>query len=80
MVGANASATWYERFAEHMRLKPIDFAMSYVMRSGRIDLERLRKLSPRFVARYEREWPQAAALANAQAFASLNVVRNACAG
>jgi hypothetical protein len=27
--------------------------MSYVMRSGRIDLERLRKLSPGFVARYE---------------------------
>ena len=40
-----------------MRLAPIDLAMSYVMRSGRIDLERLRKLSPRFVARYQRERP-----------------------
>ncbi len=38
-----------------MALAPIDFAMSYVTRSGRIDLERLRQLSPRFVARYERE-------------------------
>ncbi|HZP77877.1 MAG TPA: FAD-dependent monooxygenase [Pseudolabrys sp.] len=55
VTGANASADWYQRFAEHMQLVPIDFAMSYVMRSGRIDLERLRKLSPRFVARYERE-------------------------
>jgi 2-polyprenyl-6-methoxyphenol hydroxylase-like FAD-dependent oxidoreductase len=52
---ANASGAWYERFAEHMALKPIDFAMSYVTRSGRIDLARLRQLSPAFVARYERE-------------------------
>jgi hypothetical protein len=29
--------------------------MSYITRSGRVDLERLRKLSPDFVARYERE-------------------------
>jgi len=55
VAGANASGAWYERFAEHMALAPIDFAMSYVTRSGRIDLERLRQLSPRFVARYERE-------------------------
>ncbi len=53
--GANGSAEWYEHFAAHMRLKPVDFAMSYVTRSGRVDLERLRKLSPRFVERYERE-------------------------
>ena len=51
--GANGSATWYERFADHMRLAPIDFAMSYITRSGRIDLDRLRKLSPRFVERFE---------------------------
>lgn len=53
VAGANGSATWYEHFAEHMQLAPLDFAMSYVTRSGRIDLERLRKLSPGFVARYE---------------------------
>jgi len=51
--GANQSAIWYEQFAKHMQLAPMDFAMSYVMRSGRIDIDRLRKLSPRFVARYE---------------------------
>jgi 2-polyprenyl-6-methoxyphenol hydroxylase-like FAD-dependent oxidoreductase len=50
---ANASGQWYERFAEHMRLPPREFAMSYIQRSGRIDRERLRKLSPRFVATYE---------------------------
>ena len=55
VTAANGSAEWYERFAEPMRLAPLDFAMSYITRSGRIDLERLRKLSPRFVARYEKE-------------------------
>jgi hypothetical protein len=38
-----------------MKLAPVDFAMSYITRSGRIDLERLRKLSPRFVERYQQE-------------------------
>jgi 2-polyprenyl-6-methoxyphenol hydroxylase-like FAD-dependent oxidoreductase len=52
--GANASAAWYERFAEHLELAPYDFAMSYLTRSGRIDLERLRAVSPKFVAHYER--------------------------
>jgi 2-polyprenyl-6-methoxyphenol hydroxylase-like FAD-dependent oxidoreductase len=55
VAGANGSADWYEHFGARMRLKPVDFAMSYITRSGRIDLERLRKLSPQFVARYERE-------------------------
>ncbi|MGN6572243.1 MAG: FAD-dependent monooxygenase [Pseudolabrys sp.] len=55
VAGANGSADWYEHFGEHMKLKPIDFAMSYITRSGRVDLERLRKASPRFVERYERE-------------------------
>jgi 2-polyprenyl-6-methoxyphenol hydroxylase-like FAD-dependent oxidoreductase len=53
VAGANGSAHWYEHFSEHMQLDPTDFAMNYVTRSGRIDLERLRKLSPGFVARYE---------------------------
>jgi hypothetical protein len=39
----------------HMQFAPAEFAMSYITRSGRIDIERLRKLSPRFVKRYERE-------------------------
>ncbi|HEX5213222.1 MAG TPA: FAD-dependent monooxygenase, partial [Pseudolabrys sp.] len=55
VTGANGSATWYESFAERMELAPVDFAMSYITRSGRVDLDRLRKLSPKFVERYERE-------------------------
>ena len=53
VAGANASASWYEHFAEHMQLAPAEFAMSYITRSGRIDIERLRKLSPRFVEWHE---------------------------
>ena len=55
VAGADASAGWYENFAEYMRLKPLDFAMSYITRSSRVDIERLRKLSPRFAERFERE-------------------------
>lgn len=51
--GANASAGWYENFGEHMALGAMAFAMSYIMRSGRIDLDRLRKLSPKFAAQIE---------------------------
>jgi 2-polyprenyl-6-methoxyphenol hydroxylase-like FAD-dependent oxidoreductase len=53
VAGANGSARWYQDFADHMKLPSADFAMSYITRSGRIDLERLRKLSPGFVAWYE---------------------------
>jgi 2-polyprenyl-6-methoxyphenol hydroxylase-like FAD-dependent oxidoreductase len=50
VAAADASADWYERFAEHMLLAPRDFAWSYIQRSGRIDPEKLRKIAPRFVA------------------------------
>jgi len=51
--GAMESASWYENFAGYMELAPLDFAMSYIQRSGRVDIERLRKISPRFIARYQ---------------------------
>jgi 2-polyprenyl-6-methoxyphenol hydroxylase-like FAD-dependent oxidoreductase len=54
VAAADASAAWYEQFAAHMRLDPLDFVMSYIRRSGRVDRERLRRISPRFVAQYER--------------------------
>ena len=49
VAAADASGAWYERFPAHMRLPPREFAWSYIQRSGRIDPERLRKISPRFV-------------------------------
>lgn len=52
-TAADASASWYENFAAHMKLAPMEFAMSYNTRSGRVDVERLRRVSPRFVEAYE---------------------------
>ena len=50
---ARTSADWYEQFPVHMQLDPMDFAYSYITRSGRIDDARLRAMSPQFMARYE---------------------------
>ncbi len=52
---ANASATWYESFAEKMALPPLDFAFDYLTRSGRLDMARLREIAPAFMAQYEAE-------------------------
>jgi hypothetical protein len=48
VAAADASGNWYDRFPEHMRLAPREFAWSYIQRSGRIDPARLRKISPKF--------------------------------
>lgn len=52
---SKTSAAWYERFPEHMKLAPLEFAMSYITRSGRIDDGRLREMSPKFMWRYDTE-------------------------
>jgi 2-polyprenyl-6-methoxyphenol hydroxylase-like FAD-dependent oxidoreductase len=49
---SKTSAAWYRDFANHMRLSPLDFAHSYITRSGRIDDVRLREMAPRFMTRY----------------------------
>jgi len=53
VTAARTSADWYEKFPEHMKLGPMDFAYSYITRSGRIDDARLRTMSPAFMVRYE---------------------------
>jgi 2-polyprenyl-6-methoxyphenol hydroxylase-like FAD-dependent oxidoreductase len=50
VAGANRSADWYEHFAEHMQMAPWPMAWSYIQRSGRVDADKLRQVSPRFVA------------------------------
>jgi 2-polyprenyl-6-methoxyphenol hydroxylase-like FAD-dependent oxidoreductase len=50
---ANASANWYETFAKEMPLAPYDFAMSYLMRTGRMSVEKLRRSAPKFMAAYD---------------------------
>ena len=52
VTAARASAEWYTKFPEHMKLELMDFAYSYITRSGRIDEARLRAMSPTFMARY----------------------------
>jgi hypothetical protein len=37
-----------------MTLPPLEFAMSYATRSGRITRAQLEQVSPRFLSRYER--------------------------
>ncbi|WP_193179725.1 FAD-dependent monooxygenase [Nisaea sediminum] len=60
VTAANTSAAWYERFAEHMKLAPADFAYSYIQRSGRIDDDRLQRLAPNFFETYSPEWNKGA--------------------
>ena len=53
VTAARTSAGWYEHFPEHMKLDLMDFTFGYITRSGRIDMTRLRAMSPQFMARYE---------------------------
>lgn len=50
---ANTSANWYESFEKKMNLAPIDFGFDYITRSGRVDMDRLRKSSPLFMEAYD---------------------------
>ncbi|MFC3615399.1 benzoate-CoA ligase family protein [Lutimaribacter marinistellae] len=54
---ANTSAQWYETFGDRMRQSPLDFAFDYITRSGRVDMDRLRKMAPGFMAAYEERKP-----------------------
>jgi 2-polyprenyl-6-methoxyphenol hydroxylase-like FAD-dependent oxidoreductase len=53
VTAARTSADWYENFPAHMKLGLLDFAYSYITRSGRIDDARLRTMAPQFMARYQ---------------------------
>jgi 2-polyprenyl-6-methoxyphenol hydroxylase-like FAD-dependent oxidoreductase len=57
VTAARTSADWYTHFPEHMKLGLMDFAYSYITRSGRIDDARLRAMSPAFMTRYEASRP-----------------------
>ena len=58
VTAARTSADWYAEFPEHMKLGLMDFAHSYITRSGRIDDARLRAMAPSFMARYEASRPR----------------------
>ena len=48
VAAADSSGAWYDGFPGHMNLSPRDFAWSYIQRSGRIDPDRLARISPNF--------------------------------
>jgi 2-polyprenyl-6-methoxyphenol hydroxylase-like FAD-dependent oxidoreductase len=52
VTAARTSADWYAQFPAHMKQELMDFAYSYITRSGRIDDARLRAMAPAFMARY----------------------------
>jgi 2-polyprenyl-6-methoxyphenol hydroxylase-like FAD-dependent oxidoreductase len=51
---AKTSAAWYADAPKHMHLSPLDFAYSYIMRTGRVDSERIRSMAPRFMNEYDK--------------------------
>jgi len=53
VTASRTSADWYAKFPGHMKLGLMDFAYSYITRSGRIDDGRLRAMSPAFMAAFE---------------------------
>ncbi len=50
---AFSSTLWFENAGDKLALDPIPFAFDCMTRSGKVDLENLRRRDPRFVERYE---------------------------
>jgi len=50
---ATRSAFWYEAFDQHMALEPLQFALGYIQRAGRLDADKLRRFAPGFAAELE---------------------------
>jgi 2-polyprenyl-6-methoxyphenol hydroxylase-like FAD-dependent oxidoreductase len=58
---ANASLRWYEDMDRLVRLAlPVEFAYSYMTRTGRVDHAEVRRRDPRLAAAYEALHPEAA--------------------
>jgi len=52
---AMRSILWYETADTRQNLTPLEFAFSYMMRTGKVDRDRLRRIDPDFLAAYEAE-------------------------
>ncbi|EME68496.1 monooxygenase, FAD-binding protein [Paramagnetospirillum caucaseum] len=51
---ANVSIRWYEEMDELMKMDPVDFAYSYMTRTGRIDHAEVRRRDPKLAEAYEK--------------------------
>jgi len=51
---AKVSASWYEHMGENMKLNPVEFAYSYMTRTGRVDHAEVRRRDPDLAEAYER--------------------------
>jgi 2-polyprenyl-6-methoxyphenol hydroxylase-like FAD-dependent oxidoreductase len=59
---AHASIRWYEQMDERVRtLTPVEFAYSYMTRTGRVDHAEVKRRDPALAAAYEALHPEAAA-------------------
>ena len=55
---ANVSLRWYERMGENIKLDPVEFAYSYMTRTGRVDHTEVRRRDPALAEAYERLHPE----------------------
>jgi len=55
---ANASLRWYERMGEWMKLDPVEFAYSYMTRTGRVNHAEVRRRDSVLAEAYERLHPE----------------------
>ena len=54
---ANVSLCWYEKMDELIKLDPIDFAYSYMTRTGRVDHAEVKRRDPSLAEGYEKLHP-----------------------
>ena len=59
---ANISLRWYEHMGELIKLDPVEFAYSYMTRTGRVDHAEVAKRDPALAAAYERLHPEVLAV------------------
>ena len=54
-AAAYESMVWFENARQYLHLDPIELAYSLMMRSGRVDSEKLRRRDPRFIELYDQQ-------------------------
>ena len=59
---ANISLRWYEHMGELIKLDPVEFAYSYMTRTGRVDHAEVAKRDPALAAAYEKLHPEVLAV------------------